>query len=225
MSLLSFIPTRTLDLSSMQEIGHGAERRCFVDPRHPRLLYKCSTLINCRQSLKEAGYYRHLQKRHVPMTHLPRMFDCFKTESDFVMVQECIRDSSRFKVYDFPKLISDPRFDMAYLPQLQRAYASFRDYLIRYRIVTNDTFAHNFMVKIPSDCNPFTADKDTTPLTAPDTKPWKLMLIDGLGSVSLIPLANYVRTLAEKRIRRQCLKFVSSVQSTSQGRIVLIPFD
>ena len=223
MSLLSRIPTRNLDVSSMQEIGHGAERRCFVDPKHPRILYKCSNLNNCKQRLKEAGYYRHLQKRHVPMTYLPRMFDYFKTERDFVMVQECIRDTPRYKVYDFPELISNPCFDVRYIQHLQQAYEKFRDYLLRYRIVTNDTFAHNFMVKLPRGCAPFTNAEKATAQSEPNA--WKLILIDGLGSVSFIPLAHYARTFAEKRIHKQCLKFINSVQSTSHGRIILTPFD
>lgn len=225
MSLLSLIPTRNLDVSSMQEIGHGAERRCFVDPKHPRILYKCSNLNNCKQSLKEAGYYRHLQKRHVPMTYLPRMFDYFKTERDFVMVQECIRDTSKHKVYDLQTLISDPYFDVRYIPHLQQAYENFRDYLLRYRIVTNDTFAHNFMVKFPRDCDPFTNADSSSAQSEPPPTPWKLILIDGLGCVSFIPLAHYARTFAEKRIHKQCLKFINSVQSTSHGRIILTPFD
>lgn len=223
MSLLSLIPTRNLNVSSMQEIGHGAERRCFVDPKHPRILYKCSNLNNCKQSLKEAGYYRHLQKRLVPMTHLPRMLGIFKTEQDFVMVQECIRDTPRYKVYDFPELISNPCFDIRYIPLLQQAYEHFRDYLLRYRIVTNDTFAHNFMVKLPRGCDPFTKEEKATAQSEPNA--WKLILIDGLGSVSFIPLSHYARPFAEKRIHKQCLKFINSVQSTSHGRIILTPFD
>ena len=205
----------------MQEIGHGAERRCFVDPKHPHILFKCSCLNNCKQSLKEATYYCHLKNRHVPMTHLPRMFGLFKTSEYLVTVQELICSTSKFKIYNLQELISRPDFDLHYIELLQNAYNCFRNYLLQYRIVTNDAFAHNFMVKIPRECTPII----NTDLNHSNcNKAWKLILIDGLGAVSLFPVTHYVRFLAEKRIQRQCLKFTNSVYSLSNGRIILNTF-
>ena len=222
MSLLSFIPTRSLDLSSMQEIGHGAERRCFVSSRHPHIVYKCSKLDNCKQSIKEAAYYQHLHRRHVPMTHLPRIFGIFKTSEYFVTVQEFICDTPKIRIFDLPQLVSNPNFDMRYIVHLQNAYTNFRDYLLNNRIVTNDSFAHNFKIKIPRECEPLSNSRECNSIC---NKVWKLILIDGIGAVSLIPVTHYVRFMAEKRIHRQCLKFVNSVKNTSKGRIVLTPFD
>ncbi len=203
LSLLK-IPYRTYDFSKFKEVGRGRERRCFVSDRHPRLLFKCASFDECKQSLREYAYYKHLQHRKVPLTHLPHFITAFKTDSVLVTVQQFIKED---KHYEVKSLEDELRLGTLDDDKLQKAFDEFKAYIIKWRIITNDMFNHNFLLKIRKD--------------GERQGEYRLVLIDGLGAVSFIPLANYVRFLALKRINRQCLKFVQSVSAASGGKINL----
>lgn len=203
LSLLT-IPYRKYDFSTYKEVGHGRERRCFASDRHPRLLFKCASIDDCKQSLREYSYYKHLQRRKVPLTHLPHFITVFKTDSVLVTVQQFVKDDKHYEVKSLEEELRQGNLDA---DKLQRAFDEFKAYIFKWRIITNDMFNHNFLLKVKKE--------------GENQGEYRLVLIDGLGAVSFIPLANYVRFLALKRINRQCLKFVQSVRATSGGKINL----
>lgn len=218
---LTLIPQGSLDLTDMVEVGWGKEKRCFTDKKHPRIIYKCSPLSACKDNLRESNYLRHLKNRGVPLTHLPRFVGMFKTDDFFVSVQEFISDSLKFKVLPLPKILNHPDFtDTAFI---QALYDDFKCYLLRYRIVPNDMYEHNFMVKIPWEMFPI-QNTDNTSLYTKFKSTYlapRLILIDGLGATSFIPVANYVRSQALQRIYKQCAKFTQSVKDFSAHQLLL----
>lgn len=218
---LPLIPKGSIDLTDMIEVGRGKEKRCFSDKKHPRIIYKCSPINSCKDNLRESNYLRHLKNRGVPLTHLPRFLGMFKTDELFVSVQELISDSLKFKVLPLPKILNHPDFtDVNFIQVL---YDDFKSYLLRYRIVPNDMYEHNFMVKIPWEMFPL-KNEENTPLYTKYKSTYlapKLILIDGLGATSFIPVANYIRSQATQRIYRQCAKFTQSVKDFSSHKLIL----
>lgn len=218
---LPLIPKGSLDFTNLIEVGKGKEKRCFIDTKHPRVIFKCSPLNDCKDNLRESYYLRLLKKRGIPTTHLPRFFGLFKTDKYLVSVQERIFDSTKFKVLPLPQILNQPEFSDVDL--IQSLYDDFKSYLLRYRIVPNDMYEHNFMVKLPWEMFPLN-DNNNVPIYTKFKSSYlmpKLILIDGLGATSFIPVANYVRSQATQRILKQCAKFTQSVRDFSSHHLIL----
>lgn len=185
----------------------------MVSRRHPHLVYKLAPADGCRQSLREAAYFMRLKRRGVSFDHLPRFFGIFRSGRYVVTVQERIGDTKSVRVLPLDTVLKT--MDAGWTAALQRAWDECRSWLWHNGIAVNDLFEHNFMLRFPHG-----TDLSRPPESAGYVK-LTLVLIDGVGAVSFVPVADYVKNSARKRLRREAEKFVSSVSACSGGRILL----
>ena len=77
-----------LDFGKLKEVGAGNERRCFIDPKEPGLLYKLSRPGRSRQTRREIAYFSFLKRRGVPFSHIPEFYGAFRCQEGIGLLQE-----------------------------------------------------------------------------------------------------------------------------------------
>ena len=212
MSIMSLLygrryPPLNLDFASLREIGAGSNRRCFVDPRQPDLLYKLSKPGYNAITKNEIAYFNFLKKHQIPFTHIPEFYGGFYCQHELGLVQSYIASDSSKEVLGLEQLLLRPDLLQILPPtELQQAYEELKHYLLTYNVLPADMFCHNVLL---------VKEKVSGKI--------KLYLIDGLGPHLLIPINVLLRKFGRRTILKQCHKFCLSVAATSGGRMQLEP--
>ncbi len=197
-----------LDFGKLKEVGAGNERRCFIDPKEPGLLYKLSRPGRSRQTRREIAYFSFLKRRGVPFSHIPEFYGAFRCQEGIGLLQEFLISNELYETWPLSAALYNPEINQRLnLPlRLQQAYLDLKAYFLRYNVLPSDLLPHNLMLRQRR------ADGKLT-----------LYLIDGFGSHLLIPINNYIRPLGARTIERHCHKFCDSINRTFRGRLELLP--
>lgn len=153
-----------IDLTDSHLLGMGNERKCYVHPDDDSVCIKINrskSYVNDtpEQSLVEYDYYSYLERRGVPLTHLPGCFGWIETNKGTGLAFERIRATE-----DGVSLTLDKALEQGALSKSE-AKALISDvyrYLFRYRLMLSDLSPDNFGLRF-------------------EPEP-RLYLIDGLGS-------------------------------------------
>ncbi|MEZ8734957.1 YrbL family protein [Vibrio sp. 10N.261.52.C11] len=177
-----------LNFLEWPEIGSGAERVCYRNPYDPSRCIKVSKKSKSKQTRRELNYYGYLSKRDVSYSHIPNFYNKVD-EGDYLGLEmEFVCNPDGRSAPDLHKFLKRPLSNKDVIA-IQAALAELKRYLIINNIVPCDLVLSNFLV-----------------LSQPEGL--KVMMVDGLGSAELFPLANYIRFLGKKKIERKWQKFM-----------------
>lgn len=129
-------------------IGEGNERICFSYPGENDKCIKITKNkkgVRQEQSIVEMDYYDFLNKKNIPLTHLPKCYGWVTTNLGQGLVFEKIEREPEKGALSLKKALEDNIIDKK---DARIMVDEVYDYLIRYGIVLADINSENFLVKI-----------------------------------------------------------------------------
>lgn len=172
-----------LDLTPDLFVAEGTDRQCY---RHPDFPDRCIKVLHPDRSSgrlwREIAYFRSLQQRRVDFKHLTRFHGIVATSlGDGAMFDLVRNDDGRISRSLASCLEpNDPEFNFWAIGEIEALKQDFYDQWI----VFHDLNPTNLLVRrLGFD-------------------EFRLVAIDGIGHNHFLPLANYSRRFARKKIRR-----------------------
>jgi hypothetical protein len=191
----------TLDKSSL--VGKGLHRECYKHPENENLCIKVTVHGNNIESLREIKYYKHLEKRDVPLDMIPRYYGEIETNlgkrSVFDLVMDYNDTVSKTLVYYFS---SDDKTDEHYNGLSESLYF-LKDYLLRHQIIT------------------LTLNPKNIACQKINVRNFRLFIIDNIGNSDFIPICNYSKYFAQKKILRKWNRFEKNILNKYKQNKVL----
>lgn len=177
---------RTLGKLNGLVLGQGTERTCILSPDEENCVVKLSPRGRAKQTRRESKYFRFLQKKGVPFLYIPVFMGDVQTDACVGFKQEAVLDDDGKSSPCLWEIIKKDS------PRKQAVPALLRDlyqYLMRYNILPCDLHPGNILVQNRGGHV-------------------RLVLIDGLGSMNLLPVCQYIPWLGRKQIRRKWQRFI-----------------
>lgn len=192
----------TLRLAGLTPFGVGGRRLCFV---HPGDLHKCvkvprqddrrtirmnrRTLIPARfrrfydNNANEMRALNHLFRKIGPgaARHLPRSYGMFPTDLGPGLVLDLVRDADGRISRSLRELLSTGFA----VDEFREAFDELGEFLLTHHVLTRALLDHNIVAEHRADGR------------------WRLYLIDGLGDRAWLPIAEWIRSLGQAKVRRR----------------------
>jgi len=179
-------------LEQSSYIGKGSDRYCYLHPDDSGLCIK----ILCthpedgypERVRRELKYYRHLERRNISWELLSRYMGVVETNLGVGHVYTLIRDEDGRISKDFIHYLSDEELLNHHAHELSVAFHYLYQYLLENRIITGSIYPQNLVFQL-------------------GRKP-KLVIVDDIGNSEFLPISNFSRTFAQKKIKRRWHRFV-----------------
>ena len=184
-------------INSSDIVGKGLHRECHTHPEDNNLCIKVAVNENIKETLREQKYYLFLKKRGISWDMLPKFYGNIETNMGPGAVFDLIRnhDGSVSKTLEH-YLSSNREADRCY-NGLSKAFYALKNYLLNEQITTMTIKPKNLLYQeLNTDKG---KDKGT------------LFIVDNIGNSDYIPLCNYSRWFANKKIHRKWQRFESSI--------------
>lgn len=171
-----------LELTPDLFIAEGTERQCY---RHPDIPDRCIKVPHAERRSgrfwREIGYFRGLQQRAVDFRHLTRFHGVVETSLGDGAVFDLVRDDDGQVPRSLASCLqaNDPEFNFWAVGEIERVKQDFLDQWI----VFHDLNPTNLLVKRLGFAQ------------------FRLVAIAGIGHDHFLPLVNYSRRLACRKIR------------------------
>ena len=173
-------------VSNKHTIGIGYNRECYHHPENRKLCIKVDLPgTPSTDSQREKKYYLHLLKRNVSWDMVPKYHGDIKTNIGLGSVYDLILNddgSVSGTLENYLKANND-------FKHVIKPFFELKAYLLQQRIIVGTLYPRNLLCQI--------TEKKIT----------KLVLCDDIGSSDFIPLCNYSRYFAEKKINRKWQQF------------------
>lgn len=183
-------------------VGKGFHRECY---QHPQDHTKCLKITfkqpkkggkkGVAKALKrEVDQYKILNKRITDWSMLSNYYGEQETNLGKCSVFELIRDDNGEVSRSLEQYLLEPKLTETELIQIKQCIPLLKAYLIKNNIITQKILARNIVFQ-----------RSSTPL---------LVIIDDIGNSDFLPLANYVKTVGEKKINRIFSRFIKHLKNT-----------
>jgi len=172
-------------------VGKGSHREVY---RHPENQNLCIKIIvdgssHSRPNRREISYHRHLERRGIAWDMIPKYHGDITTNLGIGSVFDLVSDHDGAVSKTLGYYLSSNDVTEAHYDGLSRSLFLLKDYLLRYRIITK-TLEHRNIVCQRNKSGIF-----------------RLSVIDSVVNLDFIPICNYIRFLAEKKIHRRWKRF------------------
>ena len=193
-------------------LGKGKNKDIYIHPDNPGRCIR----INARSAdehLREMNYRKSRKYRHLPdSSFLAAYYGAVKTNLGEGFVFERISDYDgtasktveeiirlEIKARGEGKSVKELlRTDKA-VPEVAGALFRFRDIYFKEKFISYDLRPVNCMMQFDSPAE------------------WRIRIIDGIGSPTLIPIVNYVDFLGAGHVRREWRKFIRRIEGSYPG--------
>jgi len=178
-----------IDKSSM--FGKGHHRECYIHPENQNLCIKIvvDNNLGARQKHREQKYYRHLEKRNISWDMIPRYHGEIITNFGVGSVFDLITDQDGGISRTLKHYISSNELTEENYNSLASLLYLLKNYLLEQRIITS-----------PSPRN-IVCQRNKSEIS-------QLFIIDNIGNPHYIPISNYNKFLATRKINKEWGKFV-----------------
>jgi len=178
-------------------VGKGHHREVYIHPDNPKLCIKIVVDLTQAPSEeeKEKSYYRHLQKRNISWDMLPRYHGDITTNLGTGSVFDLITnfDGSVAKTLGF--YLQTTELTYRHQQKLSLGLKNLKKYLLGQRILTQGLAHRNIVCQITQ------------------TGDFNLCVVDNIGNSEIIPLSQFFRFRAEKKINKKWQRFESKLLS------------
>ena len=189
-----------LDKSSL--VGKGLRRKCYRHPKDSNLCIKIVVFGNGDESKREKKYYRHLKKRGISWDMIPKFHGDIETNLGTGSVFDLILDSDGAVSKTLQYYLSSNDKLKAHYKGLSNALYSLKNYLLTQRIITMTLKPKNISCKKMRSGN------------------FRLFVVDNIGNSDFIPVCNYSRFFARKKILRKWNHFERSILKTNRPHLL-----
>jgi len=170
-------------------IGKGFHRECYRHPDDETLCIKIVVAGNAQESDREKRYYRHLEKRGVSWEMLPRYHGVVQTDQGPGSVFDLISDADGTVSQTLRHILSSAEKTAAIADDLEKSLAELKSYLLNQCVITMTLKSKNIL------CQTNGSGK------------LRLIIVDNIGNSDFIPICNYSKFLARKKILRTWKRF------------------
>ncbi len=175
-----------------QLVGSGKERACYQHPDDPAKAVKVLLGTARKQMDRELQFYAQPAVQQLDdYCHFPRYYGCVETDLGTGYVLDLVRD------YDggISKSLSQYFYAGAEVASYQQELEQLRCYLLEHQIIFNhDMYEGNILVR------------------RIDPGKSQLVIIDGLGDVTLLQWPNRIPAFARRKIARRWHRFYLRMQ-------------
>lgn len=186
--------TFTIDELRPFLLGQGTERICFRSPDEKDCVIKLSPLNAQKQTRREIRYFRFLQKKGVPFLHIPQFKGEVKVAGYVGFKQEAVLDADGSVSRPLTAYLAEgwgvSSGGGSLLPETGALLDELYRYLLRYNVLPCDLTSPNVLLQRGAERT-------------------RLVLIDGVGSMNGIPIAQYIPFLGRRQIKRKWLRFMT----------------
>lgn len=184
--------TFTMDELRPFLLGQGTERIVFRSPKETDCVIKLSPLNAQKQTRREIRYFRFLQKKGVPFLHIPQFKGEVKVAGYVGFKQEAVLDADGSVSRPLTAYLEEGWGVSAgrLLPETEALLDELLCYLLHYNVLPCDLTSPNVLCQRGADRT-------------------RLVLIDGVGSMNGIPIAQYIPFLGRQQIKRKWLRFMT----------------
>lgn len=198
-----------LRISHLEPMAQGGRRYVYVHPdddskvvkilkshskpevrrKYAKWYKKLRSLDHFDDNIRELNAFIGLRlKPKAIFPFFPHCDGIIETDKGFAIMTDCIRDEVETTKGDVSQNMREYREQHGITPELLQALDVFLQMLKENYIITRDIHDHNLMVQ-----------RSVNGL--------HIIMIDGLGNSDFIPLANYVKWLANYKINRKIRRF------------------
>lgn len=185
-----------IELDKANLIGKGLHRECYRHPENETLCIKVVVSGNDDETRREQRYYRHIEKRGIAWDMIPRFHGNVETNLGPGSVFDLISDHNGDVSKTLEYYLSSNEETEAHYDGLSDSLDLLRHYLFQHRIITMTLKPKNI------SCKRMASDR------------YRLFIIDNIGNSDFIPICNYSRYFAGKKIRRKWASFESRMLNT-----------
>lgn len=191
-----------LHLDSSHYVGKGLHRVCYAHPDEAQLCVKVVVHGNDQETKREYAYYKHLQRRNIDWSMLPKFHGETPTNKGDAGVFDLIHDNDGNVSKTLASYLASSDLSDAEAQTIGEAFFSLKKYLLDNRIVTMTIKPKNILFQKNGDsCG-------------------KLLIVDNIGNSDFIPIANYLPFFAHKKIMRKWRQFEKKLHSVYPTSII-----
>ena len=185
-----------IKLNKSKLVGKGLHRECYRHPEDENLCIKVVVSGHDDETRREKRYYRHIEKRNISWDMIPRFYGNVETNLGPGFVFDLIfdHDGKVSKTLEY-YLSSNEETDALY-DGLSSSLCLLKDYLLQQHIITMTLKPKNISCKR---------------MKSGDVR---LFIIDNIGNSDFIPICNYSKYFAGKKILRKWEAFESRMLNT-----------
>lgn len=188
----------TLTLLEHHFIGSGANKKCFTHPNNEKLCIKIIYSNNDGNSQKELQrelrYYQVLQNKNHSPKLLPNYYGEIETNLGIGYVYDVIRDYDKNISRNLDYYFSSPDLLEHNFANICYALKKMKEEMLQENLITMGLYPPNILYKKENE-------KEAT-----------LVIIDNIGTGSLIPLEYYFNFFARARVLRRWKRFMEDIE-------------
>lgn len=174
-----------IKLEKSRFVGKGYHRECYRHPEDSNLCIKVVVHGNSAEIRRENKYYKHLKKRGISWDFIPRYHGKVETNLGTGYVFDLIKDDNGEVSKTLDYYLSSTLEFKAQVSSLSKALYDLRKYLLNQRIITMTIDPRNIACqKVGSGL-------------------FRLYVVDNIGNSDFIPICNYSKWFAKKKILRK----------------------
>lgn len=178
-----------LKLDKSDFVGKGLHRECYRHPDNKALCVKVVVTGNDDETRREKKYYRHLKKRNVSWEMIPEYHGDVETNLGTGSVFDLVVDHDGAVAKTLEYYLTSNEKTEAHNTGLQQALAALKEYLLAHQIITMTLKPKNIVYPQSGAAEP------------------RLVVIDNIGNSDFIPVCNYSKYFARRKILRKWDKF------------------
>ncbi|HON59289.1 MAG TPA: YrbL family protein [Smithella sp.] len=191
-------------LDSSLFIGKGAHRSCYIHPTNKNLCVKLNMPHQEKEIKRERKYYRHLEKRKISWDMIPRYYGEIETNLGRGSLFDLIVDTDGHVSQSLHRYLLSPEKTERFFDGLCKSLRAFKEYLYKNRIITMDLDPTNILCQ----------KNDMTIV--------KFFIVDNVYNTEFIPMSNYSKNFARRKITRKWQRFENKLLETySHNRFIL----
>lgn len=170
-------------------VGKGLHRECYRHPEKKNLCIKVVVAGDGKESQREKKYYRHLEMRGVSWDMIPKYYGDIETNLGMGSVFDLIVDQDGAVSKTLEYYLSSSEKTNAYCDGLSHSLYLLKDYLFQHRIITMRLKPKNISCQNNG------------------SGMFRLFVVDNIGNSDFIPICNYSKYMARKKITRKWKDF------------------
>lgn len=176
-----------INIDKSNFFGKGNHRECYI---HPEDKTRCIKIIvdgndQSSQIMREKKYYKHLENRNISWDMLSRYYGDIETNMGLGSIFELIVDHDGNVAKTLEYYLNNHQETDSHYDGLSECFANFKDYIFTNRIITSRLYPRNI-----------TCQKGEAGII-------KFTIIDNIGNSDFLPISNYSKYFARKKITRR----------------------
>jgi len=191
---ITLMAMEMIELDKKLLIGKGWHRECYQHPENPNLCIKVVVNGGPEESLREQAYYKHLTKRNISWSLLPKFLGNVETGLGEGAVFEIIRDYDDEISQPLTTFLEDEQLLSENHKAVCAALIQLREYMLSQRIISMPIKPKNIL------------------LQRVRVQEFNAYVIDNIGNSELFPVSSYIPILAKKKILRRWTRFKTLIK-------------